>query len=42
MGARIEAELLDVLTLEEKKKFNLAATLKNINATVERHGIIFW
>src|SRR3989338_10409570 len=32
MDARIEAELLDVLTLEEKKKFNLAATLKNINA----------
>ena len=35
MEARIEAELLDVLTLEEKKKFNIAATLKNINATLK-------
>ena len=35
MDVRIEAELLDVLTLEEKKKFNLAATLKNINATLK-------
>jgi len=35
MKARIEAELLDVLTLEEKKKFSLAATLKNINATLK-------
>lgn len=35
MGDRIEAELLDVLTLEEKKKFNIAATLKNINATLK-------
>jgi predicted nucleotidyltransferase component of viral defense system len=35
MEARIEAELLDVLTLEEKKKFSLAATLKNINAALK-------
>ncbi len=35
MNARIEAELLDVLTLEEKKKFNLADTLKNINAALK-------
>jgi predicted nucleotidyltransferase component of viral defense system len=32
MSARIEAELLDVLALGEKKTFNLADTLKNINA----------
>lgn len=31
MEARIEGELLDVLTLEEKNKFNLTETLKNIN-----------
>ncbi len=35
MDARIETELLDVLTLEEKKKFNLAAVLKNINAALK-------
>lgn len=35
MNARIEAELLDVLTLEEKKTFSLADTLKNINAVLE-------
>jgi hypothetical protein len=35
MESRIEAELLDVLTLEEKKKFSLAGTLKNINAAVK-------
>ena len=35
MGVRIEAELLDVLTLEEKKMFNLADTLKNINVALK-------
>lgn len=35
MSARIETELLDVLTLEEKKKFNLEDTLKKINATLK-------
>ncbi|MBU2495440.1 MAG: nucleotidyl transferase AbiEii/AbiGii toxin family protein [Candidatus Omnitrophica bacterium] len=35
MSARIEAELLDVLTLEEKKTFNLANTLMNINAVLK-------
>ena len=33
--SRIETELLDVLTLEEKKKFNLPDTLKNINDTLK-------
>ena len=35
MSARIEAELLDVLTLKEKKTFNLADTLKNINTVLK-------
>jgi len=32
MNSRIEAELLDVLTLEEKKAFNLQKTLNSLNA----------
>ena len=35
IGARIETELLDVLTLEEKKKFDLPGTLKNINTVLK-------
>lgn len=31
MNSRIEAELLDVLTLEEKKAFNLQSTLDALN-----------
>ena len=35
MQSRIEAQLLDVLTLEEKKRFNLDDTLKKINTTLK-------
>lgn len=38
MNARIEAELLDVLTLEERKTFNIADTLKNINNALKNIG----
>jgi len=35
MQSRIEAQLLDVLTIEEKKRFNLEGTLKKINETLK-------
>jgi predicted nucleotidyltransferase component of viral defense system len=35
MNVRIEAELLDVLTAEEKKTFNLMENLKNINTALK-------
>lgn len=38
MSARIEAELLDVLTLAEKKTFNLSSTLKNLNTVLMNMG----